>query len=279
MSQEDIRRLLLELESEVSLQELSKSASRKFPNRTLHTYLHERLESMEQKGLVQSKDVNGTTKWFLTEKGKSTSLETNIDELGAIVNEKTLSKQGVKITNIVGSLDLRKKLDLGALSDDLKNTEYHPERYPSAIFRPSEDSSVTIMIHNSGKISISGAKDKQQIVQSVENLISHLQDLGIDIQATTSDVFINNIVVNFDFKRELNLEAILVGLGLERTEYEPEQFPGLIYQSSKNSTVLIFNSGKCVITGASSYGEVLSVIKEIYGELEQIGVELPVRFE
>jgi transcription initiation factor TFIID TATA-box-binding protein len=49
----------------------------------------------------------------------------------------------------------------------------------------------------------------------------------------------------------LNLNALAIGLGLEKTEYEPEQFPGLIYRpSGADSVVLLFASGRVVITGS-----------------------------
>jgi len=279
MSQEDIRRLLIELGKEASLQELSEAATHEFPNRTLHSYLHERLDSMQQKGLVQTKECEGITKWILTAKGETTTLETNICELGTRVSENSLSKHGVQISNLVGSLDLQRALDLSALSEDLDNMEYHPESYPSAIFYPSEESSSTIMIHTSGRISISGARDEQQIIDAANNLLCSLRNLGIEINANTDEIHINNIVANFDFEREFDLEQISLALGLERTEYEPEQFPGLIFQSSMNSTISLFNSGKCVITGAKSYEEVLAVIKEIYNELNMIGVDLPNEYD
>jgi transcription initiation factor TFIID TATA-box-binding protein len=51
----------------------------------------------------------------------------------------------------------------------------------------------------------------------------------------------------------LNLSALAIGLGLEVTEYEPEQFPGLVFRPSDHDCVLlVFGSGKVIITGATS---------------------------
>jgi len=51
----------------------------------------------------------------------------------------------------------------------------------------------------------------------------------------------------------LNLNAVALGLGLENIEYEPEQFPGLVYKIKRPKVVvLIFRSGKLVITGGKS---------------------------
>lgn len=56
-----------------------------------------------------------------------------------------------------------------------------------------------------------------------------------------------------DMVREINLEALTIGLGLQQTEYEPEQFPGLIYRPSQYEvTLLIFASGKIIIVSTTT---------------------------
>ena len=40
---------------------------------------------------------------------------------------------------------------------------------------------------------------------------------------------------------------------MENTEYEPEQFPGLVYKIAEpNATFLLFSNGKLVCTGTKS---------------------------
>ena len=56
-----------------------------------------------------------------------------------------------------------------------------------------------------------------------------------------------------DLGQEVDLSKMSILLGLESTEYEPEQFPGLIYRPPESPFVLlIFASGKVVITGGTS---------------------------
>ena len=60
-----------------------------------------------------------------------------------------------------------------------------------------------------------------------------------------------NVVCTAELGESLNLNALAIGLGLEKIEYEPEQFPGLIYRSADfDSVVLLFASGRVVITGS-----------------------------
>ena len=50
----------------------------------------------------------------------------------------------------------------------------------------------------------------------------------------------------------VDLNTLSIALGLESVEYEPEQFPGLIYRPADYPAVLlVFANGKIVVTGAS----------------------------
>jgi len=57
---------------------------------------------------------------------------------------------------------------------------------------------------------------------------------------------------------------------LERTMYEPEQFPGLIYRMNDPKVViLLFTSGNLVITGAKKEEEVLLAVTVLKKRLEE----------
>lgn len=59
MSQERLRKLLVELDGEATIDEISNLAQKRYPNETLHKYLRRRLQSMEKKDLVVKKNKNG----------------------------------------------------------------------------------------------------------------------------------------------------------------------------------------------------------------------------
>ena len=64
-------------------------------------------------------------------------------------------------------------------------------------------------------------------------------------------ITIENIVASTSLAEHLDLSRI--ALALEGSEYEPEQFPGLIYRLKDPKTaVLIFRSGKVNCTGAKN---------------------------
>jgi len=71
--------------------------------------------------------------------------------------------------------------------------------------------------------------------------------------------------------RKLNLNHLTFHLPFDKVEYEPEQFPGLIYRLDYPKVVcLIFGSGKMVITGARHKDEILEAVEIIQDELADL---------
>ena len=51
----------------------------------------------------------------------------------------------------------------------------------------------------------------------------------------------------------LKLNLNFLAIEMENTEYEPEQFPGLVYKLIEpNATFLLFSNGKLVCTGTKN---------------------------
>jgi len=61
-------------------------------------------------------------------------------------------------------------------------------------------------------------------------------------------VEVSNIVATADLGSNISLEVLTIELGMERTEYEPEQFPALIYRGSE-SIMLVFQAGSFSVLG------------------------------
>ncbi|MCK4443187.1 MAG: TATA-box-binding protein, partial [Thermoplasmata archaeon] len=84
---------------------------------------------------------------------------------------------------------------------------------------------------------------------------------------------VQNIVASSDLETEINLNAIAISLGLEKVEYEPEQFPGLVYRlDDPKVVVLLFGSGKLVCTGARKPEDVERAVEKITEELSTAGL-------
>ena len=71
--------------------------------------------------------------------------------------------------------------------------------------------------------------------------------------------------------RKLNLSNLTFHLPFDKVEYEPEQFPGLIYRLDYPKVVcLIFSSGKMVITGARTKSDFFEAVQFIQDELADL---------
>jgi len=78
---------------------------------------------------------------------------------------------------------------------------------------------------------------------------------------------IENVVASVTLDQTLDLNVI--ASVIPTAEYNPEQFPGLIYRIDRPKTAtLIFSSGKMVCTGAKSEKEVYKAVKKIIQELK-----------
>src|SRR3990170_6616043 len=90
------------------------------------------------------------------------------------------------------------------------------------------------------------------------------------------DIKIVNIVVSTSLEHDIPLEKMAATLS--NTEYNPEQFPGLVIRIKEPKTsALIFSSGKIVCTGARTMENVQKSIQEIIKSLEKINVKITVK--
>jgi len=157
----------------------------------------------------------------------------------------------VKIVNVVASGSLGVELDLDAIAQELPEiVDYDPDKYPGAYFRFGE-SRPLITLYRTGKYIITGADSEDEADITRGEFLQLLE--GHSILSTVEDEWyrVQNYVCIADVGQSLNLSALAIGLGLEVTEYEPEQFPGLVYRPPEHECVLlVFGSGKVVITGA-----------------------------
>lgn len=95
-----------------------------------------------------------------------------------------------------------------------------------------------------------------------------LLTLAPGFNAKFTDFKIQNIVGSCDIKFPIRLEG-LASRHHNFSSYEPELFPGLIYRMVKPKIVLlIFVSGKIVLTGAKVRDEIYHAFELIYPVLQ-----------
>ncbi len=178
------------------------------------------------------------------------------------------AKPSVKIENIVATVTLDQTLDLHEIERSVPRVEYNPDQFPGLVFRLDRPK-VTALIFKSGKMVVTGSKSTQELIRSVKRIIKTLYEHGIKITGRPK-IQIQNIVASANLNVEVNLEE--AAYKLENNMYEPEQFPGLIHRMSNPHVVLlIFSSGKMVITGAKREEEVTQAVNNIYATLKELG--------
>ena len=120
----------------------------------------------------------------------------------------------------------------------------------------------TALIFASGKMVVTGAKSEDDSKLASRKYARIIQKLGFNAKFT--DFKIQNIVGSCDVKFPIRLEG-LASKHHNFSSYEPELFPGLIYRMMKPKIVLlIFVSGKIVLTGAKVREEIYQAFELIY---------------
>jgi transcription initiation factor TFIID TATA-box-binding protein len=175
------------------------------------------------------------------------------------------------LQNIVSTVNLGCKLDLKSIAMRARNAEYNPRRFAAVILR-IRDPKTTALVFHSGKMVVTGAKSEDLARLAARKYARIIQKLGFTaIQFL--DFTIQNIVGSCDVKFPIRLE----GLALDHEDfssYEPELFPGLIYRMVLPKIVLlIFVSGKIVLTGAKSREQIYEAFEYIYPVLTEFRKE------
>ncbi len=161
----------------------------------------------------------------------------------------------LKIENIVASGIVAESIDLVTVAGKIPNCELNTKRFPGAVYR-MERPRVASLIFSSGKVVLTGIRDTGALEEGVQTLVRSLQEAGVHTLPNPR-VAITNIVCSYDMGKPINLNKVVITLNLENIEYEPEQFPGLVYRIPDPKIVaLLFSSGKIILTGGKNLDDI-----------------------
>ena len=162
---------------------------------------------------------------------------------------------------MVASARLTDTIDLHEVASTL-DLDFEAEQFPGMVYRVGEETHGT------------GARSYDDVVIAMNHIVDDLNDHEFDLwDFNEDDIQVQNIVMTYDYAETLHLHELVLALPFERSEYEPEQFPGLIFRLKETSGVcLIFSSGKCVITGTNSPDEALAAIDELKEVLDTVRI-------
>ncbi len=181
----------------------------------------------------------------------------------------------VEIVNIVASQRIANSIDINDVADCL-DIDYEQEQFPGMVYR-TKTPKVCVLLFRSGKAVATGARSIEDINFAFNALREDLIEYDFELWPKEDcKIIVHNIVVTSDIshiydKQKINLSRLMMSLPFEKTEYEPEQFPGLIYRMTEPQVVyLIFSSGRCVITGSKNIGEAEEAESLLIKELESV---------
>jgi transcription initiation factor TFIID TATA-box-binding protein len=173
----------------------------------------------------------------------------------------------IKIENIVASASLGIRVPLEKMVEHLEGTEYEPEQFPGLVYR-IQDPKAAMLVFSSGKIVCTGARSITDVRKAVEKVAMMIRSLKIDVPKQFK-IQIENIVASAQIPTRLDLDKI--AFEVENSEYEPSQFPGLVYRmKNPNATFLLFGSGKVICTGIRKVEDVECATNFLFKKLKSI---------
>ena len=207
---------------------------------------------------------------------KNTSLNNNFNNETMNLKNSDIEP---KLQNIVSTANLGCPLKLRQIALQAKNAEYNPKRFAAVIMRIKEPKT-TALIFSSGKMVCTGAKSEDDSRKASRKYAKIIKSLGFKVEF--KEFKVQNIVGSCDIKFQIHLNKLNLHLGRLNSNdannkgkkyvchYEPEIFPGLIYHMNKPEIVLlIFVSGKIVLTGAKEKQEIFDAFNKIFPLLKK----------
>ena len=177
--------------------------------------------------------------------------------------------ESLHVENIVASGTIAESIDLARFSECAGNCDLNKKRFPGAVFR-IPDPKIACLVFSSGKIVLTGIRDLAALDKGLAIVTAALRDAGME-PLKEPRVTVTNMVCSYNLNRYINLNKLSVTLNLENIEYEPEQFPGLVYRvQDPKIVVLIFSSGKIILTGGRTIGDIKKGLDVLEEKLESV---------
>ncbi len=182
-----------------------------------------------------------------------------------------MTESDIEVVSISASGDLHREVDIQKLAADvsLPISNYNPEQ--NAAFFRFEEGGELLILYVSGKYILRGGNNFDDMYEVNDEFLKVLSGHGLPVENAT--IAVKNVVAVGDLEQKINLNTLAVGLGLEETEYEPEQFPGLVFRPSESRCVLlVFSSGKVVITGGRTKEEDKVAFELLSDRIENLSI-------
>ena len=170
------------------------------------------------------------------------------------------------IHNMVITVKFSDRINLSLLLKKLEGAEYVPDQFPGLVYR-MEKPRVCFLIFSSGVMNCTGATSTNEAKNAIEKVLKLFKQIGMKVYKPKIEV--QNIVASAKLNRKLNLDTI--AFNLKNSEYEPEQFPGLVHRMiDPKVAFLLFGSGRIVCVGARNVKQIKKAINNLVRKLKKV---------
>lgn len=202
--------------------------------------------------------------------------EDNLTEIIEEWNSKRKKKQVMsdvpkaEIHNLVGTTQIICNcipLSLMRISKMIPNNTYDRQKFAAITVRLNSPF-CTILLFTSGKMVLTGCRTFIECMLASHYVLQFLRTGMVGVKFSLSEVKIQNIVGNVDLNLQSDQKMLLRDM-METYSvyctYQKNTFPGLIFRPNNSPVVLlVFESGKIVITGGRSYHDVTNGWKQLW---------------
>ena len=176
----------------------------------------------------------------------------------------------IKIENIVAYAKIADSFNIQQLTEEMPEFLYNPDDFSGVTIKLDEPKTAVLVLPN-GRAICTGAKTIEDVDISIKKVANKLKKAGFTIKSKLK-IETQNIIASIDVDEELHLSSISKGLILESVDYEPENFPGLIYKMDDLGVILIlFSSGKIICNGARTEEDASKALEMMKEKLSSIG--------
>ena len=172
---------------------------------------------------------------------------------------------------------LNKSLDLECLSKQIKNSEYHPKRYPhftvgtksfAAIKMTNASPYVKVSFFSTGTFNVTGAASVEDTNVGVDAIVKRISQCPGFETITKKEISVTNIKADANLNigdKRVNLSK-MVQILPRYVQYETESFPALKLWPDlyKNQKIMVFASGSCNLTGFKDKESIIVAFKTFY---------------
>ena len=180
----------------------------------------------------------------------------------------------INIENIVVSTQISQnmELDLSSLANVIPNSKYNPAEFPGLIIHSMEHKTAAFLLPD-GKLLCTGARSMEEINETINRIHSQLADAGVRVNEKP-EIHVENLIASSQLEKNVDLNSAARAMKSENVEYNPKQFPGLIYKTNdeQNTVILLFDSGKLICTGCRSEEELSAAVDKIRTNLVSLGM-------